>query len=202
MKIYINSKYLVIGLGKKSGTRTSSFGVSKRESHDSSDFYSRRIYEDLKEERGDSIENVIDENILDSIQRLDSRDMSVLPNECVHLMVTSPPYNVGKEYDEDLNLREYRSLLKDVFSEVYRVLVVGGRACINIANLGRRPYIPLHSYLIQDLENLGFLMRGEIIWFKAASAGHGNNSNRHRPRCPLFMFLCTHISHPKLFTVV
>ena len=115
--------------------------------------------------------NVIDENILDSIQRLDSRDMSVLPNECVHLMVTSPPYNVGKEYDEDLNLREYRSLLKDVFSEVYRVLVVGGRACINIANLGRRPYIPLHSYLIQDLENLGFLMRGEIIWSKAASAG-------------------------------
>ena len=115
--------------------------------------------------------NVIDENILDSVQKLDSRDMSVLPNECVHLMVTSPPYNVGKEYDEDLNLKEYRILLNEVFAEVYRVLVVGGRACVNIANIGRRPYIPLHSYLIQDLEDLGFIMRGEIIWSKAASAG-------------------------------
>ncbi len=86
------------------------------------------------------------------------------------MMVTSPPYNVGKEYDENLTLAEYRAVLKRVWSEVKRVLVPGGRACINIANLGRRPYIPLHAFVIEDMLDLGFLMRGEIIWNKAASS--------------------------------
>jgi len=86
-------------------------------------------------------------------------------------MVTSPPYNVSKEYDDDLSLEEYRALLSKVFAETYRVLVPGGRACVNVANVGRKPYLPLHSFLIDDLTRLGFLMRGEIIWNKASSAG-------------------------------
>jgi site-specific DNA-methyltransferase (adenine-specific) len=85
-------------------------------------------------------------------------------------MVTSPPYNVKKEYDEDLSLDQYRDLLRCVFRETYRVLVTGGRACVNVANLGRRPYIPLHRYIIEDMEALGFLMRGEILWNKGSSA--------------------------------
>ena len=96
--------------------------------------------------------------------------MDALPDCSVHLMVTSPPYNVGKEYDEDLTLAEYRHFLRTVMGEVHRVLVPGGRVCFNIANLGRRPYLPLHRYIIEDLQELGFLMRGEIIWDKAASA--------------------------------
>ena len=156
---------------KRKGSKTSSFGVSKRESHDSSEFYARKIYDDKVEENLHLIEKAIDENLLDAVHCLDSRDMSMLPDESVHLMVTSPPYNVGKDYDEDLGLDEYRKLLWDVCAEVYRKLVVGGRACINIANLGRRPYIPLHSYMISDMQEIGFLMRGEIIWDKAASAG-------------------------------
>jgi site-specific DNA-methyltransferase (adenine-specific) len=97
--------------------------------------------------------------------------MSTLPDNSVHLMITSPPYNVGKEYDEDLDINEYRGLLREVFGEVYRSLVIGGRACVNVANIGRRPYIPIHRYVIEDMIELGFLMRGEIIWDKAASAG-------------------------------
>ena len=96
--------------------------------------------------------------------------MSELPDYSVHLMVTSPPYNVQKEYDEDLTLGEYRDLLQVVFKETHRVLVSGGRACINIANLGRKPYLPLHALIIQDMLEIGFFMRGEIIWDKAASA--------------------------------
>ena len=96
--------------------------------------------------------------------------MDALPDCSVHLIVTSPPYNVGKEYDEDLTLAEYRDFLRTVMGEVHRVLVPGGRVCFNIANLGRRPYLPLHRYIIEDLQELGFLMRGEIIWDKAASA--------------------------------
>jgi site-specific DNA-methyltransferase (adenine-specific) len=96
--------------------------------------------------------------------------MNEIPDYSVHLMVTSPPYNVKKEYDEDLSLNEYRSLLKTVFKETYTKLVTGARACINIANLGRKPYIPLHSYIIEDMLEIGFHMRGEIIWNKASSA--------------------------------
>jgi site-specific DNA-methyltransferase (adenine-specific) len=86
-------------------------------------------------------------------------------------MVTSPPYNVKKEYDQDMTLNEYLDLIRRVAEETYRVLVTGGRACINIANLGRKPYLPLHSYIINEMLALGFLMRGEIIWDKASSAG-------------------------------
>jgi site-specific DNA-methyltransferase (adenine-specific) len=160
-----------LGTRGKKGTKTSSFGVSKRESHDASEFYSRKIYNKQAGEPDDLVESVIDDEILDTVHCVDSRDMSLLPDESVHLMVTSPPYNVGKEYDEDLDLDEYRGLLKAVFREVYRKLMVGGRACVNVANLGRRPYIPLHSFIIEDMLDLGFLMRGEIIWQKAASAG-------------------------------
>jgi len=97
--------------------------------------------------------------------------MHQLPDNSIHLMVTSPPYNVGKEYDENLSLKEYRSLLHDVLKETHRVLVSGGRACINVANLGRKPYLPLHTYIIEEMHAIGFLMRGEIIWDKSASAG-------------------------------
>jgi len=97
--------------------------------------------------------------------------MTELPDNSVHLMITSPPYNVSKEYDEDLTLDEYRALLRRVLGETYRVLVDGGRACVNVANVGRKPYIPLHAFLTEDMIKLGFLMRGEVIWNKAGSAG-------------------------------
>ena len=85
-------------------------------------------------------------------------------------MITSPPYNVSKEYDDDLSLKEYLQLLENSFKETFRVLVNGGRACINVANLGRKPYIPLSDYISKIMIDLGFNMRGEIIWNKAASA--------------------------------
>jgi site-specific DNA-methyltransferase (adenine-specific) len=77
---------------------------------------------------------------------------------------------VGKIYDQDLTLDEFLAFLKRVWKETQRVLVPGGRLCVNVANLGRKPYIPIHSFLISDLLALGFLMRGEVIWNKAGSA--------------------------------
>jgi site-specific DNA-methyltransferase (adenine-specific) len=115
-------------------------------------------------------ENPVPEDRLDRIYGKTSEEMSELPDASVHLMVTSPPYNARKEYDKDLSLDEYRDLLRRVFRETYRVLVHGGRACINVANLGRKPYIPLHAYVIQDMLDLGYLMRGEVIWDKGGSA--------------------------------
>jgi site-specific DNA-methyltransferase (adenine-specific) len=113
----------------------------------------------------------VPEDRLDRVYAASSESMSELPDDSVHLMVTSPPYNARKEYDQDLSLDEYRGLLRRVFRETYRVLAPGGRACVNVANLGRKPYIPLHAYVIADMLELGYLMRGEVIWHKGGSAG-------------------------------
>ena len=157
---------------KKRGTQTSSFGSPGRINHDSTSFYASKLYEGLPTEkiRGEYIESPVPPQFLDKIFCKSSDNMEELPDNSVHLMVTSPPYNVGKEYDEDLTLQEYRQFLRNVWREVYRVLVSGGRACINIANLGRKPYIPLHAFIIEDMLDFGFLMRGEIIWNKASSS--------------------------------
>jgi len=153
------------------GTETSSFGSPGRLNHDSSAFYTSRLYLGLPgEERIKYEENQIPSKFLDKIFTKTSENMEELPENSVHIMVTSPPYNVGKEYDEDLTLEEYLKFLKRVWAEVHRVLVPGGRACINIANLGRKPYIPLHAFIIKDMLDLKYLMRGEIIWNKASSA--------------------------------
>ncbi|MBI4170250.1 MAG: site-specific DNA-methyltransferase [Candidatus Aenigmarchaeota archaeon] len=154
------------------GTETSSFGTSGRVNHDSSRFYSGKIYSNVsKSELEHCEENSIPEDTVNKIFCKSSEKMNELPDNSIHLVVTSPPYNVGKEYDENLSIEEYRNLLKSIFKEVYRVLVVGGRVCINVANVGRKPYIPFHSFIIEDMIKIGFFMRGEIIWNKGSSAG-------------------------------
>ena len=153
------------------GTKTNSFGSKGRSSHDSSDPYSGKIYDGIpNEESKEYKENPINNNYLNKIFCKSSEKMDEIPDNSVHLVITSPPYNVGKVYDEDLNLDEYRSFLSKIMTEIYRVLVPGGRFCLNLANLGRKPYIPLESYITQDLLSKGFLMRGQIIWDKASSS--------------------------------
>jgi len=156
---------------KRRKTRTSAFGTAGRVSHDARSFYGSRLY--AGRDGGGSLEyreNPVPPQLLDRIVTGTAEVMAEVPECSVHLMVTSPPYNVGKEYDEDLSLEEYLAFLRRVWAEVYRVLVPGGRACINVANLGRKPYIPLHAFIIREMLDLGFLMRGEIIWDKGPSA--------------------------------
>ena len=156
---------------KRKTTRTSAFGTTGRVSHDSSAFYAGKLYDDqMRGQDVTYVEKSIPEESLDHIFCKSAEAMTELPDRSVHLMVTSPPYNVGKEYDEDLTLEEYLSFLQRIWKETYRVLVPGGRMCINVANLGRKPYIPLHAFIAEQAIDLGFLMRGEIIWNKAASA--------------------------------
>ncbi len=156
---------------QKFKSRTAKFGSPSRINHDSSIFYARKLYSELPTERKTQyIENPINDKYIDTILLKTSEQMDELSDNSIHLMVTSPPYNVGKEYDDELSLTEYLEFLRRIWKEVYRVLVPGGRACINIANLGRKPYIPLHSFIIKDMLEIGFLMRGEIIWNKASSA--------------------------------
>lgn len=156
------------------GTQTSSFGTKGRINHDASIFYDSKLYQELSQSKKDiRIEthvNIFPNNLLNTILQASSEKMSDIPDNSLHLMITSPPYNASKEYDNNLSLDEYLLMLKMVFQETFRVLVNGGRACINIANLGRKPYIPLSDYISRIMIDIGFNMRGEIIWNKGASS--------------------------------
>jgi len=156
---------------KEQGTKTSSFGTSGRINHDSSKFYKSRMYDNVNEKIIEYIEdNEFPKKYVNSIILGSSENMKELPDNSAHLMITSPPYNAAKEYDQDLTLKEYINLLRNVFTETFRVLVNGGRACVNVANLGRRPYIPLSEHISQLMIEIGYNMRGQIIWNKGASA--------------------------------
>jgi|DewCreStandDraft_5_1066085.scaffolds.fasta_scaffold01557_17 site-specific DNA-methyltransferase (adenine-specific) len=104
----------------------------------------------------------------------DCRHMDEVPDGSVQLIVTSPPYNVGKPYDghyDNMELEEYLAFLEECWRECIRVLCRGGRLCVNVASTGRKPYIPLHAYIAIQLIELGLEMRGEIIWDKGSSVG-------------------------------
>jgi DNA modification methylase len=106
----------------------------------------------------------------------DARAMRAVPDNAVELVVTSPPYNVAKGYadhHDDLALEEYVRLLNAVWQECCRVLVPGGRLCINVANTNRKPYLSLVSLIDEQLRTSpqGWLHRGHIVWDKGASAG-------------------------------
>src|SRR5258706_16298711 len=101
--------------------------------------------------------------------------METIRDGSVALVVTSPPYFAGKQYEEELEREgvpssylEYLELLTDVFAESVRKLEPGGRIAVNVANLGRKPYRSLSADVIRILEHdLGLLLRGELIWRKA-----------------------------------
>ena len=158
---------------KQRPTSTSSFGTNGRFSHDSSEYYARALQPEDREslDKKPEPEQRVPAEVLDSFINASSEDMSGLPDRSIHLMVTSPPYNVGKDYDDDLTHDQYMQLIGNVMKETFRVLVDGGRALVNVANLGRKPYIPLHAYIIEQAALAGFHMRGEGIWDKGAGAG-------------------------------
>jgi DNA modification methylase len=154
-------------------TRTQPFGTGKRESHDASDFYARFATPELSSD--DSLQPC---PIADRLICGDARDMADVPDRCVALVVTSPPYYAGKEYEQALgeghipaSYVEFLTMLRDVFAECRRVLEPGGRLAVNVANLGRKPYRSLSADVVRILQDdLGMLLRGEIVWRKAKGA--------------------------------
>ena len=154
---------------KRAGTETSRFGAGRRESHDASAFYARGLTK--AEWSKETKVNPVPRNALNRVFEHTSESMSELPDNSVGLMVTSPPYHVGKEYDSDGTFDEFLGLLRNVLQETHRVLEPGGRAVVNVANLGRRPYVPLAAHVTQIALDIGYFPRGEVIWVKAAGAG-------------------------------
>ena len=122
--------------------------------------------QELKEKHQENNVSLIKNKIFNK----SSEDMNELVDNCVSLTVTSPPYNIGKDSDLELNDEEYWKMINKVFSETYRVTNSGGRLVVNVANLGRKPYIPFSKYFTEALIEIGFIMRGEIIWQKSKGA--------------------------------
>jgi modification methylase len=160
--------------GTKSGTATSNFGVGKRESHDASAFYERFEAPELSGD--DDVPPVYE--ISEPFVEGDARHMDAVRDNSVALVVTSPPYFAGKQYEEELEREgipasylEYLEMLREVFAECTRKLEPGGRIAVNVANLGRKPYRSLSADVIRILQDdLKLLLRGEVIWRKGEGA--------------------------------
>jgi DNA modification methylase len=170
-------------------TSTSAFGVSKREAHDASGFYRRFTPPELSSDAEVHPDKALDKLILG-----DARSMREVEDSSVALVVTSPPYFAGKEYEEALGeggvpatYLEYLTLLRDVFAECVRTLEPGGRIAVNVANLGRRPYRSLSADVTGILQDdLRLLLRGEIIWLKQrGSSGSCAWGSFQRPGNPV-----------------
>lgn len=162
-------------MAERKPTRTSAFGVSRRESHDASGFYARFT---LPAVSNDERVEVNPDEVLDRIYARDSRAMEELADCSVALVVTSPPYFAGKEYEQALgeghvpaSYLDYLEMLHAVFAECVRVLEPGGRIAVNVANLGRKPYRSLAADVVRILQDrLGLLLRGEVVWIKGQGA--------------------------------
>jgi DNA modification methylase len=92
-----------------------------------------------------------------------------MPNECVHLAITSPPYNVGLEYDGHHDQMPYESYLEwllPFWKELHRILVPGGRFALNVTPTSIKDFKPIHYDMAAQLRGLGFIMRTEILWYK------------------------------------
>jgi site-specific DNA-methyltransferase (adenine-specific) len=116
----------------------------------------------------------------------DSRELSYLPDESVHLAVTSPPYWNLKRYNENPDqlghIQDYEAFLAElekVWRHVYRILVPGGRlvcvvgdVCVARRNFGRHLVFPLHSDISVICRRIGFDNLNPIIWHKIANASY------------------------------
>lgn len=161
---------------RRLATATSEFGSGKRESHDSSAFYARFQPPNLSPD-----ETVNPPAVVDQLFCADARsvDDSQIADRSVALLVTSPPYFTGKEYEAEMSKAhvpgsyvEYLEMMHDVLAACLPKLEPGGRMAVNVANLGRKPYRSLSSDVISILQDdLGMLLRGEVIWQKARGAG-------------------------------
>jgi len=94
--------------------------------------------------------------------------LRLMPDNCIDLIFTSPPYNFGLEYDvspDNIDWEQYFSLLFEVFYECIRVLKYGGRIVINIQPL-YSDYIPSHHIISNFFIENKMIWKGEILWEK------------------------------------
>ena len=121
----------------------------------------RNLEEQKKKEEKFKFNQFLCGDVLDMIKKI--------PDSSIHFAVTSPPYNVGKDYDnhnDKMNHQDYLDWLYKVWVETKRVLVPGGRFAINIAPTGIKDFVAIHHDYIEQMKKLGMKFRTEILWYK------------------------------------
>jgi DNA modification methylase len=123
----------------------------------------------------------------------DARHLDFIPDESIHLVVTSPPYWILKRYNENSNqlghIDDYEQFVEElskVWMHVYRVLVPGGRlvcivgdVCLSRRKHGRHVVVPLHADICVSCRKIGFDNLNPIIWHKISNASYEvSNGNR------------------------
>ena len=98
-----------------------------------------------------------------------------LDEECMHLIVTSPPYNIGKAYESRSSLGDYLDNQQLVIAECVRVLHPQGSICWQVGNyVDKGEIVPLDAILYPVFKDLGLKLRNRIVWH----FGHGLHSSR------------------------
>lgn len=88
-----------------------------------------------------------------------------VPNESIRLIVTSPPYNLGKEYERRVHLNLYVQQQRQVIRECVRALKPSGSICWEVGNyVDQGAIIPLDAVLFPVFQELGLQCRNRIIW--------------------------------------
>jgi len=98
--------------------------------------------------------------------------LKTLPDESIKLVITSPPYNIGKEYETVTSLSQYLENLKPILQELYRVLAQDGSICWETGNYidpSTSEVFPLDIYYYPLFKEFGLQLRNRIIWH----FGHG-----------------------------
>ena len=88
-----------------------------------------------------------------------------IPDYSIQLIVTSPPYNIGKEYEKKLNIEKYINQQAEVIEQCERVLATTGSICWQVGNfVDDGSIIPLDAILYPVFQKLGLVMRNRIVW--------------------------------------
>ena len=106
--------------------------------------------------------------------------INTLPDASVKLIITSPPYNLGKEYENKVSIEKYLALQQETIENLYRVLHPTGSLCWQVGNYVQKGEVfPLDIYYYPMFKEQGYRLRNRLIWH----FGHGlHTSNRFSGR--------------------
>ncbi|MBF2055867.1 MAG: site-specific DNA-methyltransferase [Cyanobacterium sp. T60_A2020_053] len=122
------------------------------------------------------IKNCYDSNSDLILYHGDNKDfLSTIPDKSLSLIITSPPYNMGKEYEKNLSIEEYLVNQSSIIKEFYRILKDDGHICWQVGNYVKDGEVyPLDIYYYPIFKNFNFRLRNRIIWH----FGHGLHASK------------------------
>lgn len=170
------------------GTKTSDFGVSKREGHDASRFYGSKLYEGIRVDEGSKIidnSQSIEDSLFDKSFLFNNENFEKIPDYSIHLALY-PVSDFTSKRIEDIDL--YLEGIRNLITQVKRKLVIGGRLIMIVDNhvdtsISKSGFWPVHAYIAPMVMEQGLYMRGEVILKKRDSGSNSTIQNESIKGC-------------------